>query len=76
MAMMLGALYRALISAKVSEDDARTAAEEVAAYDQALSALRLEVRIGSAVLALNTAVLLGLVWAVVRLSEAVARLSP
>lgn len=42
----------------------------------ALHALRREVRVGSALSAINTAVLLGLVWLVLRLSEALARLHP
>jgi len=40
MAMMLGALFKALISAEgITEEDARRAAEEVAAYESRLAAL-------------------------------------
>lgn len=39
MALMLGALYHALITARVPEEDARKAAEEVAAYDQRLASM-------------------------------------
>lgn len=39
MAMMLGALYRALMAAQVAEPEARNAAEEVAAYESRVATL-------------------------------------
>lgn len=39
MALMLSALYHALLEGHISEDTARKAAEEVAAYDNRLAAV-------------------------------------
>jgi hypothetical protein len=45
MAMMLGALYRALIAGHVDEETARQAAEEVAAYDSRLATIEADVKV-------------------------------
>jgi hypothetical protein len=55
MAMMLGALYKALM--EPTEENARRAAEEVAGYESALAAVRSEL----AVLKWMVATLIGLV---------------
>jgi hypothetical protein len=71
MAMMLGALYRALLAAHVNEEDARNAAEEVAAYDTQLAAIRQELAVvkwmGATIVTLQIMTLgglLGLLWKV------------
>lgn len=45
MALMLGALYRALIAGRVDEETARQAAEEVAAYDSRLVTIEADVKL-------------------------------
>jgi hypothetical protein len=74
MSLMQGKTYDALIEAGVTPGKAQAAAEELAGYDSQLSALRLEVRIGSVLIGLNTSVLLAVLWMLFRLAEAVARL--
>ena len=47
----------------------------LAGYDTRLASLRLEVRIGSVLLGLNTTLLVGVFWMLLKLTETVARLS-
>ena len=70
MAMMLGALYKALM--EPSEENARKAAEEVAEYDSRLAAIDTKLAVLQAVGGINAALTLGLLWLVLRLSETVA----
>jgi hypothetical protein len=63
MAMMLGALYKALM--EPTEENARRAAEEVAAYDSELSAIRSELAVIKwmvATLIVLVLLVLGRVW--------------
>jgi hypothetical protein len=62
MAMMLGALYRALISAHVHEDEARTAAEEVAAYDTRLASMEARLTLLTWMVGFLLAMALGNLW--------------
>jgi hypothetical protein len=63
MAVMLGALYKALLDP--NEENARKAAEEVAAYESALSAIRSELAVIKwmvATLIVLVLLVLGRVW--------------
>jgi len=60
MAMMLGALYKALM--EPSEENARTAAEEVAGYDKALADVRSDLLLLKWMVGINTALILGVFW--------------
>jgi hypothetical protein len=65
MAMMLGALYRALIEAKVPEEQARKAAEEVAGYDVRLATVERDLTVLKWMTGTNVALtlfVLGKVW--------------
>lgn len=62
MAMMLGALYRALIAAHVDEEDARKAAEEVAAYDARLANLDANMKLVQWMLGFLIALVIGNLW--------------
>ena len=62
MAMMLGALYRALIEAKVPEEHARTAAEEVAGYDSRLAAIERDLLVLKWMVGTNVVLTLGIFW--------------
>lgn len=62
MAIMLGALYRALVEGHISEDTARAAAEEVAGYERALADLRTDVKVVQAMLGMVLLLLIGLFW--------------
>ena len=77
MSIMLGKLYDALRTAQgVNETVAREAAEEVAGYERAIADLRTDVKVVQALVGVNTAVGLGVLWLVLQLSAAVARLTP
>lgn len=62
MAMMLGALYRALIEAKVPEEAATKAAEEVAGYDSRLSAIERDLTVVKWMLGTVIGLVLGVLW--------------
>jgi len=65
MAMMLGALYRALIEGKIPEAQARAAAEEVAGYDSRLAAVERDLLLLKWMVGTNVALtvfILGKVW--------------
>jgi len=65
MAMMLGALYRALLDGKVPEEQARKAAEEVAGYDSRLSSVERDLTVLKWMVGTNVALtlfVLGKVW--------------
>ena len=67
MAMMLGALYDALVKAQIPEAAARAAAEEVAGYDSRLASIEARVTLVQWMLgfALGLQLLvLGLLWQV------------
>jgi hypothetical protein len=71
MAIMLGALYRALIEGHTSEEAARLAAEEVAGYDARIGAIERDLTIlkwmvGTAIITLQLLILLvGILWRLV-----------
>jgi hypothetical protein len=62
MAMMLGALYQALLDAHASEDAARRAAEEVAAYESRLNAIDTKLAVVQALLGVIVLLIGGLFW--------------
>lgn len=62
MAMMLGALYQALLDAHVSEESARRAAEEVAGYDSRLAAIDTKLAVLQALVGVNIALTSGVLW--------------
>jgi hypothetical protein len=62
MAMMLGALYRALVTAHVPEDEARSAAEEVAGYESRLAAIDTRLAVIQALLGVIMLLIGGLFW--------------
>jgi hypothetical protein len=62
MAIMLGALYRALIEGNASEDTARKAAEEVAAYESRLSAMEARLTLLSWMMGTLLVMVTGLFW--------------
>jgi hypothetical protein len=64
MALMLGALYDALISAHVTDDLARKAAEEVAAYDARFAAIERELAVLKWMVGTNVVLTLGVLWRV------------
>jgi hypothetical protein len=55
MALMLGALHDALLSAGANEDSARKAAEEVAGYESELAAVKSDLRLLKWMVATNIA---------------------
>jgi hypothetical protein len=67
MAMMLGALYRALVAAKVTEEDAQKAAEEVAAYESRLATIETKLTVLQWMVGFLTALSLGQLWLLVNL---------
>lgn len=71
--MMLGALYKALM--EPSEENARKAAEEVAEYDSRLASIDSKLAVVQALLGVNVAFTLGLLWLVVRLGQTVAAIA-
>jgi hypothetical protein len=60
MAMMLGKLHAALVSAGVKADAAREAAEEVAAYEHELAEIKATQRLHSWMLTTNTVLLIAI----------------
>lgn len=73
MAMMLGALYKALM--EPNEENARKAAEEVAGYERALADVRSDLKVVQALVGVNVAATLGLLWLIVRLGQTVAAIA-
>jgi hypothetical protein len=64
MAMMLGALYQALVDAHASEESARRAAEEVAAYDTRLNTIDTKLAVLQALVGVDIALTIGVLWLV------------
>jgi hypothetical protein len=64
MALMLGALHRALIGAGATEDDARKAAEEVAGYERELAAVKTDLTLLKWMAGTNLAMTLAILWKV------------
>jgi hypothetical protein len=67
MAIMLGNLYDALMSANVPEEKARAAAVEVAEFREAISEIRSTLRLHTWMLSINSAgilALVGMIWQV------------
>ena len=63
MAMMLGAIYEALIEAQgITEETARLAAEEVAGYDKAIADVRTDIKVIQAMLSMVLLLLIGVLW--------------
>ena len=62
MALMLGALYEALKDAHASEESARRAAEEVAAYESRLAAIDTKLAVLQALVGVNVALTSGVLW--------------
>lgn len=62
MAIMLGALYQALLEAHAGEESARRAAEEVAGYDKAIADLRTDIKVIQALLSMVLLLVLGVLW--------------
>ena len=60
MALMLGKLHAALVSAGVEPNVAQEAAEEVAGYEQALAEIKATQRLHSWMLTTNTVLLLAI----------------
>lgn len=64
MAIMLGALYKALIEGHVSEETARQAAEEVAGYESRLAAIEGRLLLLQWMVATNVVLTIGVLWIV------------
>ena len=62
MAMMLGALYQALLEAGAGDEPARRAAEEVAAYESRLTAIDTKLAVLQALVGVNVALTTGVLW--------------
>jgi hypothetical protein len=63
MAIMLGALYKALLEGQgITEDTARAAAEEVAGYDSRLAAIDTKLAVMQAMLGVIVLLIGGLFW--------------
>lgn len=73
MALMLGALYHALLEAGAGDEPARRAAEEVAAYDARLAGIEREVSIVKWMIGTNIALTLIVLGTIASLA---ARLLP
>ena len=62
MAVMMGALYRALVAAKVSEEVARAAAEEQAHFDVRFTRIEGELTVIKWMIGTLVAITLGNLW--------------
>jgi len=62
MALRLGALQDALLSAHADEDKARQAAEEIAGYETRFGSIDTKLMALQATLVILTAIVVGLVW--------------
>jgi hypothetical protein len=65
MSIMLGELYRALTSVSVPEEQARKAAEEVAAYDNRIHNVEIHLRVIEVMLGFVIALLAPVFWKIV-----------
>jgi hypothetical protein len=74
MALMLGKLYDALRQAGASEDAAREASEEVAAFDRRLPRIEILVAANPAVLGVLVPRIAGILWLVWETDQAVQAL--
>jgi hypothetical protein len=64
MALMLGALHRALIGAGASDDEARKAAEEVAGYERELASVKTDLTLLKWMVGTNIAMTIAILWKV------------
>jgi hypothetical protein len=64
MALMMGKLHEALVSAGTDPGKAREAAEEVAAHDASIAELRGTQKLHTWILSFNTAMMLAILWKV------------
>ena len=71
MAIMMGRLYAALREANVPEDKATAAAEEVAGFENRLSALETKLAVLQWMVGFNIATTLGLGWLLLRVAAKV-----
>ncbi len=71
MALMLGKLYDALREAGASEDRAREASEEVAAFERRLARIEILVAANTAVLGVLVPLIAGILWLVWDTNQAV-----
>jgi hypothetical protein len=62
MALMLGALYKALIEGHVSEEQARAAAEEVAGYENRLASIESRLTLLTWMVGTLVALTIGNLW--------------
>jgi hypothetical protein len=62
MAIMLGALYKALLAGQIPEEAARSAAEEVAGYDARLATIDTRLAVIQALLGVIMLLIGGLFW--------------
>ena len=67
MALMMGRLHEALISAGIDAGKAREAAEEVAGYDNRLAKLEADVLLLKWMVGTNLLITLGVLWKVLTL---------
>jgi hypothetical protein len=67
MALMLGALHRALVGAGATEDDARKAAEEVAGFENRLAKVEADLTLLKWMVGANIALNLGILGKVLLL---------
>jgi hypothetical protein len=67
MALMLGALHKALLEAKVPDEVAREAAEEVAGFENRLASMEGDLKVIKALLGFVIALLLAVAAGVARL---------
>ena len=73
MAMMLGALYKALLEGQVPEDAARRAAEEVAGYDSRLAKIEADLALLKWMVGFLTAIAVGNLWLTVSILQRLPR---
>jgi len=77
MSLMFGKLYEALRAAPgITETQAQEAAVEMASFAERLTIIERNVAILTWMVGTNLVVSLGLLWQIIRLGEAVARLRP
>jgi hypothetical protein len=67
MALMLGALNDALLSAGADKDKAQKAAEEVAGYERELAGVKSDLNLLKWMVGFNSIVTLGVLWKVLTL---------
>ena len=70
MAMMLGSLYEALVSANVPGEKAQKAAEEVAAYENRLARIEADLSVLKWMVGFNIALVVGVLTLLLRSTSA------